>query len=123
MHERSVTVEGQKQFDYKTVHICPKSGKVLRRADYIMTVDGNGMRFESPPGSGIIFNPKGECIHDGQKEAREKADALKAAEDKKLADAAEAQKAALYAKAKAEVRAELEAIAAEKEAKGSKKEK
>jgi hypothetical protein len=120
--ERSVTVEGQKQFDYKTVHICPKSGKVLRRTDYVMTCDGGGMRFESPPGSGMIYNPKGELIHDGQKDAREKAEKQQAEKDAILAAAAKAQKDEIYARAKAEVKAEMAAIAAEKGAKGSKKE-
>ena len=64
---RSISVEGQKVFDYKTVHQCPKTGKILRRTDYVMTIDTNGTRFESPPKSGMIYNSKGELIHDGQK--------------------------------------------------------
>ncbi len=100
-------------FDHR-VHITdPKTGKVVEENHYILRINADGTTYERPPGSGMIYDPTGALIKDGQKEKRElaaakaKADAEVAAAKKKAEDDAraaelDAEKQAILAEAKAE---------------------
>lgn len=117
---RQIKVNGQPQFDHQTIFRDGKTGAITREAHYIMSVGPQGVEYESPPGSGMIYNPRGELLKDGQKEKRE-AEALRfAAEEAALEAAKKAEKEAYWAEVEKEksalmaaARAEAEAIKAE----------
>ena len=116
--DRTIVVNGQKQFNHQVVYRDPKTGATIKEEHYVMNVSPSGTTYESPPGSGMVYNTRGELLKDGllekreaeaKKQAQEELEVLKAKEAERVALMAEVekQKAEIIAAAKAEANAIL----------------
>lgn len=68
METRQMEVDGRMVFDHRVEIREPKTGKVVEQKHYILHINKEGIRYESPPHTGKFFNAQGVLVKDLSKE-------------------------------------------------------